>query len=73
MTFYSKLTKELKKQFKTSDISIPKTRAKCVAVAQRVWKGLHGFDDKRGSQKNLREKDSPTTSFKYSHTNLKRD
>ena len=36
MTFYSKLTKELKTQFKTSDIPIPETRAKCVAVAQRV-------------------------------------
>jgi len=33
MTFYSKLTRELKKQFKTSDIPIPETRAKCVAVA----------------------------------------
>ena len=33
MTFYSKLTRELKKQFKTSDILIPETRAKCVAVA----------------------------------------
>ena len=30
MTFYSKLTKELKRQFKTADIPIPKTRAKCV-------------------------------------------
>jgi hypothetical protein len=36
MTFYSKLTEELKKQFKTSDIPILETRAKCVAVAQRV-------------------------------------
>jgi hypothetical protein len=36
MTFYSKLTRELKKQFKTSDIHIPETRAECVAVAQRV-------------------------------------
>jgi hypothetical protein len=36
MTFYSKLTRELKKQFKTSDIPIPETRAKCVAVAQRI-------------------------------------
>jgi hypothetical protein len=33
MTFYSKLTKELKRQFKTSNIPIPGTRAKCVAVA----------------------------------------
>jgi hypothetical protein len=36
MTFYSKLTKELKKQFKTSDIPIPETRAKCIAIAQRI-------------------------------------
>ena len=34
--FYSKLTRELKKQFKTSDIPIPETRAKYVAVAQHV-------------------------------------
>ena len=33
MTFYSKLIKELKKQFKTSDILILETRAKCVAIA----------------------------------------
>ena len=33
MNFYSKLTKELKKQFKTSDISILETRAKCIAIA----------------------------------------
>ena len=36
MTFYSKLTKELKRQFKTTDIPIPETRAKCVAVAQCI-------------------------------------
>jgi hypothetical protein len=36
MTFYSKLSEELKKQFKTSDIPIPDTRAECVAVAQRI-------------------------------------
>ena len=50
MTFYSKLTKELKTQFKTSDIPIPETRAKCVAVAQRVWEGLHGTGDKRSTK-----------------------
>ena len=33
MMFYSKLTKELKKQFKTSDIPILETRAKCIAIA----------------------------------------
>ena len=36
MIFYSKLLKELKKQFKTSDILIPDIRAKCVTIAQRV-------------------------------------
>ena len=36
MTFYSKLTAELKRQFKKSDIAILETRAKCVAVAQRI-------------------------------------
>jgi hypothetical protein len=36
MTFYFKLTKDLKKQFKTSDITIPETRAQYVAVAQQV-------------------------------------
>ena len=34
ITFHSKLTEELKKQFRASNISIPETRAKCVAVAQ---------------------------------------
>src|SRR5438045_7671048 len=48
MTFYSKLTKELKRQFKTADIPIPKTRAKCVAVAQCIWEGLHGPDERKG-------------------------
>jgi len=33
MTFYSKLIRELKKQFKTSNISILETRAKCIAIA----------------------------------------
>ena len=33
ITFYSKLIRELKKQFKTSDIPILETRAKCVAIA----------------------------------------
>jgi hypothetical protein len=42
MTFYSKLTRELKRQFQTSNIAIPDTRAQCVAIAQRVWEGLHG-------------------------------
>jgi hypothetical protein len=33
MTFYSKLTDKLKKQFKTSDINILETRSECVVVA----------------------------------------
>jgi hypothetical protein len=41
MTFYSKLSSELKRQFKTSNIQIPETRAKCVAISQRIWEGLH--------------------------------
>jgi hypothetical protein len=45
MNFYSRLSPELRKQFKTADVQIPATRAKCVAVAQRIWEGLN-FDDK---------------------------
>jgi hypothetical protein len=41
MTFYSKLSKELKQQFKSSDIPIPDTRAKCIAIAQCIWEGLN--------------------------------
>jgi len=72
MTFYSKLTNELKKQFKTSDISIPETRAKCVAVAQRIWDGLHGREEKKnaGSYRSLREDDSGP---KYPRIDSKRD
>jgi hypothetical protein len=47
MAFYSKLTKELKRQFKTSDIAIPETRAQCVAVAQRVWERLYPNEGRR--------------------------
>ena len=59
MIFYSKLTKELKKQFKTSDIPILETRAKCITVAQYIWKGLYRSDGKRSS------KDDTTSSSKY--------
>ena len=71
MTFYSKLTRELKKQFKTSDIPIPETRAKCVAVAQRIWDGLHGPEERKSSEnyKGSREKDDP----KYPRIDSKRD
>ena len=50
IAFYSKLTKELKRQFKTSDIAIPETRAQCVAVAQRVWEGLYPNEGRRNIQ-----------------------
>ena len=50
MTFYSKLSPELKRQFETSDITIPETRAQCVAVAQRVWEGLYGNEKRKGIQ-----------------------
>ncbi|KAK9364327.1 hypothetical protein V1509DRAFT_557506, partial [Lipomyces kononenkoae] len=41
LAFYSKLTEELKRQFKSADIKIPESRSECVAIAQRVWEGLH--------------------------------
>jgi len=87
MTFYSKLTKELKRQFKTADIPIPETRAKCVAVAQCIWEGLHGPDKRKGAEnykdsehrkssrekdyKDLREKDDSRS--KYPSTGSRRD
>ena len=69
MTFYSKLTKELKKQFKTSDICIPETRAKCVAVAQCIQEGLHGLDEKKG----FTDRPSPVIAPKYLQIGSKRD
>ena len=73
MMFYSKLTSELKRQFKTSDIPIPETRAKCVAVAQRIWEGLQGLEKREDSKnyKSSREKDN--SSSKYPRTDSKRD
>ena len=50
MTFYSKLSPELKRQFQTSDITIPETRAQCVSVAQRVWEGLYSHEKRKGIQ-----------------------
>jgi hypothetical protein len=67
MTFYSKLTGELKKQFKTSDIRIPETRAECVAVAQRIWEGLY---ESRG-QRSLKE--AASSGPKYPRTDSPRD
>jgi hypothetical protein len=65
MTFYSKLTKELKRQFKTSDIPIPETRAKCVAVAQHIWDRLHRPEERKSSK--------DKSSLKYPHIDSKRD
>src|SRR5947209_17875580 len=85
MTFYSKLTKELKKQFKTSDILILETQAKCVVVAQRIWEGLHGsderksFKDYKGSKRSSKERDyknskeKDNSRSKYPLINLRRD
>jgi Zinc knuckle len=50
MTFYSKLSPELKRQFRTSAITIPETRAQCVSVAQHVWEGLYSPEKRRGTQ-----------------------
>jgi hypothetical protein len=72
MTFYSKLTRELKKQFKTSDIPIPDTRAKCVAVAQRIWEGLHGPDERRGFT-GVTTGPGPVTGPKYPRIGSERD
>jgi hypothetical protein len=70
MTFYSKLSKELKRQFKTSDIPILDTRAKCVVVAQRIWEGLHGADDKRGFQDQITRPSSGPSTDKYPRPKL---
>ncbi len=72
MTFYSKLTRELKKQFKTSDIHIPETRAECVAVAQRIWEGLHGSDKSKGLT-DTTPKPDPATGPKYPRIGSERD
>jgi hypothetical protein len=80
MTFYSKLTPELKQQFKTSDITIPETRAQCVSVAQRVWEGLYGPErrkdnhDYRNSEKTSRSSQDYTSSGpKHSRPDSRRD
>ena len=58
MTFYSKLTKELKRQFKTLDILIPETRAKYIVVAQCIWEGLYRSEERKSLEdyKDLRKK-----------------
>src|SRR6266487_4983970 len=78
MTFYSKLTRELKKQFKTSDIHILETRAKCVAVAQRIWEGLHGSDQRKSlygsdEKKSFTDRSGPATGPKYPRIGSERD
>jgi hypothetical protein len=76
MTFYSKLSRELKKQFKTADIPIPETRARCVAVAQRVWEGLYGPEKPGRDPKDLRptgESTQSTINSKYPRPNSRRD
>jgi hypothetical protein len=58
LLFYSKLTQELRRQFKTSDVLIPETRASCVAVAQRIWEGLYDSEAKQ-------KRDTSGTTPKY--------
>ena len=72
MTFYSKLTQELKKQFKTSDIHIPETRAEYVAVAQRIWEGLYRSDKGKGST-DATPRPGPATGLKYPRIGSERD
>jgi hypothetical protein len=72
MTFYSKLSEELKKQFKTSDIPIPDTRAECVAIAQRIWEGLHVSDKRRGFT-DVTAGPGPVIGPKYPRTGSERD
>ena len=70
MTFYSKLSKELKKQFKTADIPIPDTRAKCIAIAQWIWEGLYGPSNQRSLKDNTSSKDNTS---KYPYHSSSRD
>ena len=74
MIFYSKLSKELKKQFKTSDIPIPDIRAKCITIAQQVWEGLYGPSDQRSSKNNTSSKDNTSKyTSRYPCHGLSRD
>ena len=73
MTFYSKLTKELKRQFKASDIAIPETRAKCVAVAQRTWEGVYRTDDRKNKDLITRPSYGPSDSSKHACPDSGRD
>ncbi len=70
--FYSKLTIELKKQFKTSNIPIPNTRAQCIAIAQCIQEGLYRSDKSKGLI-DVTPKPSPTIGLKYPYIGSKRD
>ena len=72
MTFYSKITKELKKQFKTSDIPIPNIRAKCVTIAQRIQEGLYRSNKRRGFI-DVTTRHSLITGLKYPYISSKQD
>ena len=67
--FYSKLTRELKKQFKTLDIPIPNTRAQYIAIAQYIQEGLYRLDKRRG----VIDKPNPTIGLRYPCISSKRD
>ena len=76
--FYSKLTIELKKQFKTSNIAIPNTRAQYVAIAQRIQEGLYGLDEKKGlyrlgEKKGSTDRSNLIIGLKYPYISSKRD
>jgi hypothetical protein len=80
MTFYSKLTRELKRQFQTSNIVIPDTRAQCVTIAQRVWEGLyrtsrkHDFaEPKRDTTNSTDRLNRDRTTAKYPRPDSRRD
>ncbi len=67
--FYSKLTRELKKQFKTSNIPILNTRAQYITIAQCIQEGLYRLDKKRG----VIDKPNPTIGLKYLYISSKKD
>ncbi len=76
--FYSKLTKELKKQFKISNIPIPDTRAQCIAIAQCIQEGLYRSDNRKGlyrsnKKKGFVDKPNPAIGPKYPCISSKRD
>ncbi len=76
--FYSKLTKELKKQFKISNILIPNTRAQCIVIAQCIQEGLYKLDNRKGLYRSNKKKgfvDKPnlTIGLKYPYISSKRD